>query len=178
MNILKKFFNKKIAKNKDKTAITNNNNSNNDITTNLIKTNSKTKSIQKENKLSFTDNDFKNLPYINNLNDEQIKAMNTTEGYVRVIAGAGTGKTKTLISRYMFLVDNLQIPMQNILCVTFTNKAANEMKHRIQNYGKDIDLAYICTFHGFCTKVLREEYGYIQHPKNFIIIDRSDQKLI
>ncbi len=68
------------------------------------------------------------MDILNGLNDEQIEAVTTTEGYVRVIAGAGTGKTKALAHRYAYLVNEIGIPADNILCVTFTNKAANEMK--------------------------------------------------
>ena len=67
------------------------------------------------------------------LNKEQLEAVTTTEGYVRVIAGAGTGKTRALTHRFAYLVDEIGIPSDSILCVTFTNKAANEMKQRIKN---------------------------------------------
>ena len=67
------------------------------------------------------------------LNDEQKDAVKTTEGYVRIVAGAGSGKTKALVYRYVYLVKELGIATANILCVTFTNKAANEMKSRIRS---------------------------------------------
>lgn len=124
------------------------------------------------------DFEISSLPYMKELNHNQKKAVISTEGYVRVIAGAGTGKTKALISRYLYLVDYLKVPMRNILCVTFTNKAAQEMKKRIQNYTDDHDLGYICTFHGFCRKFLHEEFRYLHFPKNFMIIDNEDKKVI
>ena len=65
-----------------------------------------------------------------NLNERQLEAVTTTEGYVRVIAGAGSGKTKALTSRYAYIVEGLGINSSNILCVTFTNKAAQEMKKK------------------------------------------------
>ena len=72
------------------------------------------------------------MDYLSQLNPAQAEAVTTTEGYIRVVAGAGSGKTKTLTARYMYLVDMLGISTANILCVTFTNKAAAEMKKRIR----------------------------------------------
>ena len=87
--------------------------------------------------------------FIDELNEQQREAVTTTEGYVRIIAGAGTGKTKALTYRYAYLVDELGISTSNILCVTFTNKAAREMSKRIRQKIGDSDTGYICTFHGF-----------------------------
>lgn len=108
------------------------------------------------------------------LNDEQLAAVTTTEGYVRVIAGAGSGKTRALTHRFAFLVNELGILPQNILCVTFTNKAANEMRQRIRNLIGDQDTGYINTFHGFCVSVLQEDSNAVQYPKSFIVLDNSD----
>lgn len=108
------------------------------------------------------------------LNEEQLAAVTTTEGYVRVIAGAGSGKTKALTHRYAYLVNELGISTSNILCVTFTNKAANEMKKRIRSMIGDCDTGYVCTFHGFCVQVLREDIHTIHYPKNFTILDTED----
>ena len=84
------------------------------------------------------------------LNKEQLEAVTATEGFVRVIAGAGSGKTRALTHRFAWLVNELGILPGNILCVTFTNKAANEMRQRIHILTGDNDTGYINTFHGFC----------------------------
>lgn len=119
------------------------------------------------------------IDYLESLNDKQIEAVKETEGYVRVIAGAGSGKTKVLISRYIYLIDYLGINPSNILCITFTNKAAQEMKKRIKNYlGNDFSTNYICTYHGFCANILRENPEKLLLNKNFQIIDISQQKAI
>jgi len=116
---------------------------------------------------------------LENLNGQQLQAVTTTEGYVRVIAGAGSGKTKALTSRYAYLVEVLGMNAANILCVTFTNKAANEMRNRVKRLvGDDNDYGYITTYHGFCVKVLREDINKLQYPKQFVIMDVEDQKTI
>jgi DNA helicase-2/ATP-dependent DNA helicase PcrA len=105
------------------------------------------------------------------LNKEQLEAVTETEGFVRVIAGAGAGKTKALTSRYAYIVEELGINSSNILCVTFTNKAAQEMRKRVKRLvGENSDLSYITTYHGFCVRVLREDINKIKYPKNFIIM--------
>lgn len=108
------------------------------------------------------------------LNAEQIAAVTSTEGFVRVIAGAGSGKTRALTHRFAFLVNEMGILPENILCVTFTNKAANEMRRRIHNLIGDNDTGYINTFHGFCVAVLQEDSYAVQYPKNFLVLDNSD----
>ena len=113
------------------------------------------------------------------LNDKQIEAVENTEGFVRVIAGAGSGKTKLLVSRYAYLVKDYGVDPKNILCVTFTNKAAAEMKRRIRSLiGDEYDTALICTYHGFCARLLRENPEKLLLTKNFQIIDGSQQRSI
>ncbi|AWV97475.1 ATP-dependent helicase [Arcticibacterium luteifluviistationis] len=113
------------------------------------------------------------------LNEQQLKAVTETEGFVRVIAGAGSGKTKALTQRYAYIVEALGINSSNILCVTFTNKAAQEMRKRVKRLvGENSDLSYITTYHGFCVRVLREDINKIKYPKNFIIMDVEDQKTV
>ncbi|MBP5494722.1 MAG: UvrD-helicase domain-containing protein [Lachnospiraceae bacterium] len=111
---------------------------------------------------------------LDKLNASQKEAVTTTEGYVRVIAGAGSGKTRTLTHRFAYLVNEVGIPAGNILCVTFTNKAANEMRQRIHMLTGDRDTGYINTFHGFCANVLKEESFVFNYPKSFLVLDNSD----
>ena len=108
------------------------------------------------------------------LNAAQLEAVTATEGYVRVIAGAGTGKTRALTERFAYLVNDLGIMPGNILCVTFTNKAANEMRHRIRALTGDNDTGFINTFHGFCVSVLQEDSHAVQYPKSFLVLDNAD----
>lgn len=108
------------------------------------------------------------------LNEEQLQAVTSTEGFVRVIAGAGSGKTRALSHRFAYLVNDVGILPGNILCVTFTNKSANEMRQRIHQLTGDNDTGYINTFHGFCVSILQEDSHAVQYPKNFLVLDNSD----
>ena len=113
------------------------------------------------------------------LNEKQQEAVTATEGYVRVIAGAGSGKTRLLVSRYAYLVTEVGIDTANILCVTFTNKAAGEMKKRIRTQiGPGCDTGLICTYHGFCARLLREDGGRLFLNRGFRILDTAGQKSI
>lgn len=109
-----------------------------------------------------------------NLNPSQLEAVTATEGFVRVIAGAGSGKTRALSHRFAYLVNELGILPGNILCVTFTNKSANEMRQRIHNLTGDNDTGYVCTFHSFCVSVLQEDSHAVQYPKSFLVLDNTD----
>ena len=111
---------------------------------------------------------------LDNLNDSQRLAVTSTEGYVRVIAGAGSGKTRTLTHRFAYLVNELGVLPSNILCVTFTNKAATEMRRRIRELTGDSDTGLICTFHSFCVTVLSEEAHAVGYPESFLVLDNSD----
>lgn len=108
------------------------------------------------------------------LNEAQLQAVTTTEGFIRVVAGAGSGKTRALSHRFAYLVNDIGILPGNILCVTFTNKSANEMRRRIHNLTGDNDTGYISTFHGFCVSILQEDSNAVQYPKNFLVLDNSD----
>ena len=112
--------------------------------------------------------------FLDSLNPEQLEAVTTTEGYVRVIAGAGSGKTRALTYRFAYLVNEIGILPSHILCVTFTNKAAAEMRKRIRELTGDNDTGYISTFHGFCVSVLQEDSNAVSYPKSFLVLDNSD----
>ena len=109
------------------------------------------------------------------LNERQKESVITTEGPVLVIAGAGSGKTKVLTTRIAYLIENKKVNSENILAITFTNKAAKEMKDRVSNILKrDVRRMHISTFHSFGVEILRE-YGYLVNiDKNFTILDSDD----
>ena len=117
--------------------------------------------------------------YLLNLNDRQLQAVTTKNQYVRVIAGAGSGKTRVLTTRILYLIDQWGIPSENILAITFTNKAAKEMKDRIEKMVDDNgNSSFISTIHSFCLYFLRREIKVLDYPSNFSVIDADDQKLI
>lgn len=121
------------------------------------------------------------MDLLGSLNDRQQEAVQSLDGFFRVIAGAGSGKTKTLTHRFAWLVHTIGIPSGRILCVTFTNKAANEMKERITGLldcYNNLDLRFVCTFHSFCVKVLRKEISALGLLSDFKILDVEDQKLL
>ncbi len=111
---------------------------------------------------------------LDGLNERQREAVTATEGYVRVIAGAGSGKTRALSHRFAYLVNEIGIMPSHILCVTFTNKSANEMRRRIRRLTGDSDTGYIGTFHSFCVTVLQEDSHAVQYPKSFLVLDNAD----
>ena len=114
---------------------------------------------------------------LKNLNERQQEAVQATEGSVRIIAGAGSGKTRVIAHRYAYLVNVLGVDPGNILCMTFTNKAAQEMKHRISRLvDSGLVTDYVCTIHGFCVKFLRKEIHRLGYPKTFTILDDEDKK--
>lgn len=113
------------------------------------------------------------------LNDKQKQAVTETQSHVRIIAGAGSGKTRVVISRIAYLIDELGILPYRILGITFTNKAANEMKERLMDtLGDQAGGVYLSTIHSFCVRFLREEIHQLHYPRNFTIVDSDDQKSI
>ena len=113
------------------------------------------------------------------LTPEQMQAVLTTEGSVRVVAGAGSGKTRALVHRYAYIYREMGIPQGDILCMTFTNKAAQEMKARIGTLCPGGVVGdFVTTIHGFCVKFLREEIYRIGFPENYLIFDEDDMKAL
>ncbi|MBO5515523.1 MAG: ATP-dependent helicase, partial [Schwartzia sp.] len=111
---------------------------------------------------------------LSGLNGEQREAVLATEGAVRVVAGAGSGKTRVISRRFAYLVTELGVLPRHILCATFTNKAANVMRARIRRLIGDDDTGYISTFHGFCVSVLKEDSHAVSYPKSFLVVDNAD----
>ena len=115
---------------------------------------------------------------INELNEIQKKAVLDTEGAVLVTAGAGSGKTRLLTHRIAHLIKDLGVKPYNILAITFTNKAANEMKLRLSAMLGDVDDIWISTFHSACVKILRRYIDKIGYSKNFTIYGETETKAI
>lgn len=116
----------------------------------------------------------------NELNEKQLLAVTTSSPYVRIIAGAGSGKTRVLTYRIAFLICEMQANPRSIVAITFTNKVAKEMKERVQALLERENYPYqgltISTFHSFCARFLREEIYHLHYPTNFTIIDDEDQE--
>lgn len=113
---------------------------------------------------------------IKNLNKEQQEAVQTTSGPLLLMAGAGSGKTSVLTKRIAYLVEEKQVKPWNILAITFTNKAANEMKERVeQQLGADANDIWISTFHSLCLRILRREADKIGFTSSFSIADPAEQ---
>lgn len=116
---------------------------------------------------------------ISKLNDMQQEAVRTTEGPLLVLAGAGSGKTTVLVNRIAYMMKNNGISPYNILAITFTNKAANEMKTRIEAIiGSASEGMWISTFHSCCVRILRNCIDRIGFEKNFVIYDSDDTKTV
>lgn len=114
------------------------------------------------------------------LNDEQRRAVETVKGPLLILAGAGSGKTKTLTHRIAYLVDSHMAEPSNILAVTFTNKAAGEMRERVahllgHNQNDRSLMPFLGTFHSICVRLLRQDGDYAKVPKNFVIFDEMDR---
>lgn len=119
------------------------------------------------------------LDLLNELNPKQREAVNQINGPCLVIAGAGSGKTKVLTYKVAHLIDDCNVRPWNILAITFTNKAANEMKERIQNLvGEVINDIWLGTFHSICVRILRKFIDRLGYDVSFVIFDSADQKTL
>lgn len=116
---------------------------------------------------------------LENLNDRQREAVQTTEGAVLVLAGAGSGKTTVLVNRIAYIIDQKRVPPYKILAITFTNKAANEMKERIERLLGDITgTLWTGTFHSICVRILRSCIDRLGYDRNFVIYDTADTRTL
>ena len=117
---------------------------------------------------------------LDSLNEVQNQAVLLTDGPVMILAGAGSGKTKTLVTRISYLLDDKNISPHQLLALTFSNKAAKEMRERIAHEVRGIDIGalQITTFHAFCARLLRSEANYLGLSRNFTIYDESESKAI
>jgi len=113
---------------------------------------------------------------LDSLNKKQLEATKTLEGPVIIIAGAGSGKTRVLTHRIAYLISE-GIPVDNILAITFTNKAANEMRERVVDLVGEHEM-WISTFHSMCVRILRRHIHHLDYDNNFSIIDEDDRKSI
>lgn len=113
------------------------------------------------------------------LNEQQKKGVFTTEGPVLILAGAGSGKTRVLTHRIAYLIDELGVNAWNIMAITFTNKAAGEMKDRVENLvGTGSESVWVTTFHSTCVRILRRYADRLGYDNNFSIYDTDDQKSV
>jgi DNA helicase II / ATP-dependent DNA helicase PcrA len=115
----------------------------------------------------------------NELNPRQLEAVEHYEGPLLILAGAGSGKTRVLIERIVYMIEEKRVRPWNILAVTFTNKAAKEMKMRIEKQlGPDAKNVWMSTFHSFCLRVLRRHAEVLNYDKNFVVYDTTDQRTV
>ena len=117
-------------------------------------------------------------PLLTSMNDRQAEAVQTTEGPLLIMAGAGSGKTRVLTHRIAYLIDEKLVNPWNILAITFTNKAAREMKERAFSLNPATEDCLIATFHSMCVRILRREADHIGYNRNFTIIDPSEQRTL
>ncbi|MBR3228277.1 MAG: UvrD-helicase domain-containing protein, partial [Erysipelotrichaceae bacterium] len=113
------------------------------------------------------------------LNEAQKEAVTDEHSHLRIIAGAGSGKTRVLTMRIAYLIEQKGVDPHHILAITFTNKAANEMKKRIvEMLGPEGDGTFISTIHSLCMRILKEDIEVMGYPRNFTVVDADDQRQI
>ena len=116
---------------------------------------------------------------MNGLNDMQQEACCYTEGPLLILAGAGSGKTRVITHRIAYLIDKMGVNPYNILAITFTNKAAGEMRERVDNLvGFGSESIWVSTFHSMCVRILRKHIEKIGGTKDFTIYDTDEQKVV
>ena len=113
------------------------------------------------------------------LNDKQQEAVYYTDGPLLILAGAGSGKTRVLTHRIAYLIEEKGVSPWNILAITFTNKAAGEMRERVDKLvGFGSESVWVSTFHSMCVRILRRYIGLLGYDTNFTIYDADDQKTL
>ena len=112
---------------------------------------------------------------LSKLNSEQIKPVLDTEGAVLVIAGAGSGKTRVLTSRIAYLLLEKGVSPYNVMAITFTNKAAGEMKERLSKIIPEVGVMWVSTIHSMCVRILRKDIERLGYDRNFTIYDETDK---
>ena len=115
---------------------------------------------------------------LDKLNEEQIKPVLDTEGAVLVIAGAGSGKTRVLTTRIAYLILEKKVSPSNIMAITFTNKAAGEMKERLSKITPNVYDMWVSTIHSMCVRILRQDIDKIGYDRNFTIYDETDKERV
>lgn len=117
-------------------------------------------------------------PLLNGMNDKQAEAVQATEGPLLIMAGAGSGKTRVLTHRIAYLIDEKMVNPWNILAITFTNKAAREMRERAMKLNPATQDTLIATFHSMCVRILRRDADHIGYNRNFTIVDPGEQRTL
>lgn len=117
-------------------------------------------------------------PLLNGMNERQAQAVRTTEGPLLIMAGAGSGKTRVLTHRIAYLIDEKMVNPWNILAITFTNKAAREMRERAMVLNPATQDSLIATFHSMCVRILRRDADHIGYNRNFTIVDPGEQRTL
>lgn len=121
--------------------------------------------------------DFVSL--LEQLNEQQLEAVKSVHTHIRIVAGAGSGKTRVITTRIAYLINECHVYPNQILAITFTNKAAKEMRERVETFLGAISKAVrISTIHAFCVRLLREDIFVLGYPRSFTILDSDDQKSI
>ena len=119
------------------------------------------------------------MDYLSGLNPEQLEAVRHQEGPLLILAGAGSGKTRVLTCRAAYLIDQCHVDPWNIMAITFTNKAAGEMRERIdKQIGAGAERIWVSTFHSSCARILRRFIDRIGYDKSFTIYDSDDSRQV